>query len=70
MSRPGESTDSSRPPEFLQEARPATDAAPALAEVAIRYGMFLNSIVEFLIVGLSAFIAVRVMSRVMQARSA
>jgi large conductance mechanosensitive channel len=42
----------------------------AVAEVAIRYGMFLNSIVEFLIVGLSAFIAVRVMSRVMQARSA
>jgi large conductance mechanosensitive channel len=36
----------------------------------LRYGMFLNSIVEFLIVGLSAFIAVRVMSRVMQARSA
>ncbi len=54
----------------LQAAKPATDAAPAVAEVAIRYGMFLNSIVEFLIVGLSAFIAVRVMSRVMQARSA
>jgi large conductance mechanosensitive channel len=54
----------------LQEAKPAVDATPAVAEVAIRYGMFLNSIVEFLIVGLSAFIAVRVMSRVMQARGA
>lgn len=54
----------------LQEGKAATEGMPAVAEVAIRYGAFLNSIMEFLIVGLSAFIAVKVMSRVMQARGA
>lgn len=54
----------------LQEGKAATEGTPAVAEVAIRYGAFLNSIMEFLIVGLSAFIAVKVMSRVMQARGA
>jgi len=54
----------------LQHSKAATDSAPAVAEVAVRYGAFLNSIMEFLIVGLSAFIAVKVMSRVMRARSA
>jgi large conductance mechanosensitive channel len=54
----------------LQQGKDAVDGAPAIAEVAVRYGAFLNSIVEFLIVGLSAFVAVKVMSRVMSARGA
>ena len=54
----------------LQPAKAATDAAPAVSDVSIRYGMFLNSIIEFLIVAFSAFVAVRVMSKVMAMRGA
>ena len=54
----------------LQPAKAATDAAPAVADVSIRYGMFLNSIIEFVIVAFSAFVAVRVMSKVMAMRGA
>lgn len=55
---------------ILQHAKPATATHAAVEEVAIRYGLFMNSIVEFMVVGLSAYLAVRVMARVMHARSA
>ncbi|MBU3729673.1 MAG: large conductance mechanosensitive channel protein MscL [Phycisphaerales bacterium] len=54
----------------LQPAKAATDAAPALTEVSVRYGMFFNSIIEFVIVAFSAFVAVRVMGKVMAMRGA
>lgn len=54
----------------LQPAKAATDAAPAVADVSVRYGMFLNSIIEFVIVAFSAFVAVRVMGKVMAMRGA
>ena len=54
----------------LQPAKAATDAAPAVADVSIRYGMFFNSIIEFVIVAFSAFVAVRVMGKVMAMRGA
>lgn len=51
--------------------KPLLDAATQITTpaVAIRYGMFLNSLVEFFIVAFSAFIAVRVMAKTMAARS-
>ena len=54
----------------LQPAKAATDAAPAVADVSVRYGMFFNSIIEFVIVAFSAFVAVRVMGKVMAMRGA
>jgi len=54
----------------LRPAVAATETAPASSEVAVRYGMFLNSIVEFVIVAFSAFVAVRVMGKVMAMRGA
>jgi large conductance mechanosensitive channel len=54
----------------LQPAKAAADAAPAVAEVSIRYGMFFNSLIEFVIVAFSAFVAVRVMGKVMAMRGA
>lgn len=38
--------------------------------VAIRYGAFFNTLIEFLIVALSAFIAVKAMTKVMSLRGA
>ncbi len=52
----------------LQPAKDAADAAPAVTEVS--YGMFFNSIIEFVIVAFSAFVAVRVMGKVMAMRGA
>jgi large conductance mechanosensitive channel len=54
----------------LQPGKAATDAVPAVAEVSVRYGMFFNSIIEFVIVAFSAFVAVRVMGKVMAMRGA
>ena len=54
----------------LQPAKAATDTAPAVADVSVRYGMFFNSIIEFVIVAFSAFVAVRVMGKVMAMRGA
>jgi len=39
-----------------------------VAEVAIRYGAFVNTLIEFLIIAVSAFVVVKVMSRVVRAR--
>jgi len=46
------------------------DAAAAAPPVVIRYGMFINTIIEFLIVALSVFVVVKVMNRVVKARAA
>jgi large conductance mechanosensitive channel len=54
----------------LQPAKDAAAAAPAVTEVSVRYGMFFNSIIEFVIVAFSAFVAVRVMGKVMAMRGA
>jgi large conductance mechanosensitive channel len=40
-----------------------------LSMVAIRYGLFINTIVEFLIIALSVFVVVKVMNRIVQFRS-
>ncbi|MEX0600418.1 MAG: large conductance mechanosensitive channel protein MscL [Rhodothermales bacterium] len=39
-----------------------------IGEVAIRYGAFVNAIIEFLIIGFSAFIAVKAMNRIIRRR--
>lgn len=53
----------------LKEA--ATDETGAVTgEVAIRYGMFINTVIEFFIVALSVFFVVKVMNRVMRNRAA
>lgn len=43
--------------------KPEVLSATAQPAVAIRYGLFLNSLIEFCIVALSAFLVVRFMNR-------
>lgn len=45
------------------------DAVADLPAVAIRYGQFINTIIEFLIIALSVFVLVKVMNRVIKARA-
>lgn len=54
----------------LKEAIPAdpTTGAPAVAEVAVRYGMFINNVVDFLIVAWVIFLVVRGMNRLIRKR--
>jgi len=46
----------------------SVDPTLTTPEVAIRYGQFINTCVEFVIIALAAFIAVRVMTSVMRKR--
>jgi large conductance mechanosensitive channel len=39
-----------------------------IPEVAIRYGMFVNTVIEFLIIALAAFVVVKTMNRIIRAR--
>ncbi len=51
----------------ITEARPATaDGAAAVEEVAVNYGLFIQNIVDFVIIALSIFVALRVMMKFMK----
>jgi large conductance mechanosensitive channel len=56
----------------LKEAIPAdpVTGAPAVAEVAVRYGMFISNVVDFLIVAWVIFLVVRGMNRLIRRREA
>ena len=54
----------------LREGTVTPPAAEAVGEVAIRYGLFINTIIEFIIVAFSVFVVVKVMNRVMRKREA
>jgi large conductance mechanosensitive channel len=43
---------------------------PAVSDVAIRYGAFVNTVVEFMIVALSVFVIVKFMNRLIRKRDA
>jgi large conductance mechanosensitive channel len=43
-------------------------ATPPIAQVAIRYGNFLDTVIQFLIVAMAVFILVKVMNKVLSAR--
>lgn len=46
----------------LQEAQLAADGTELASEVAIRYGMFIQTIVDFLIVAAAVFVMIKVMA--------
>ena len=51
----------------LREAGTTAEGAQ-VTEVAIRYGAFINTVIHFLIIALSAFVVVKVMNRVIASR--
>lgn len=51
----------------ITEASPATaDGAAAVEEVAINYGLFIQNIVDFFIIAISIFVALRVVMKFMK----
>lgn len=53
----------------LREAT-VNEAGAEVAAVSIRYGLFINTVIEFLIVAFSVFMVVKVMNRVILRREA
>lgn len=50
----------------ITEGRDAADGVAAVEEVAINYGLFIQNIVDFLIIALSIFVALRVVMKFMK----
>ncbi|MDX2175807.1 MAG: large-conductance mechanosensitive channel protein MscL [Candidatus Sumerlaeia bacterium] len=53
---------------IIQAAEVGADGVETTAEVAIRYGMFINTTVDFLIVAFSIFMVVRTMNKLIALR--
>jgi large conductance mechanosensitive channel len=45
-----------------------TEAGATLAAVEIRYGMFINTVIEFLIIAFTVFVIVKIMNRLIRTR--
>ncbi len=56
--------------QFVMKEASVDEAGVEISAVAIRYGMFINTVIEFLIVALSVFFVIKVMNKVLRARSA
>lgn len=48
---------------ILREAIPAVGDSPAIAKVSIQYGKFFETMVDFLIIGITVFVVVKAMNR-------
>ncbi len=54
----------------ITEGSPAAEGVAAVEEVAINYGIFIQNIVDFLIIALSIFVALRVVMKFMHKEKA
>ena len=54
---------------ILRPVRTTADGAE-LPAVAIRYGLLVNTLIEFLIIALTVFVVVKIMNRIIRAREA
>lgn len=48
---------------IIEAGKPAADGVAAVEEVAINYGLFIQNIVDFFIIALSIFVALRVVMK-------
>lgn len=54
--------------ELTLKAASVSATGEAVPAVAVRYGMFINTLIEFLIIALSVFMVVKVMNRLIKQR--
>jgi len=52
----------------LRPQRLVAETGETLPAVAIRYGLFINTVIEFFLIALSAFVVVKIMNRVIRSR--
>lgn len=48
---------------IITPAKDATDATPAVEEVSINYGLFIQNIIDFIIIAFCIFMAIRLIQR-------
>lgn len=53
----------------ISEAAAATETSPAVEAVTLNYGMFINTVIDFVVIAASIFVAVKVMNRAMRKRA-
>ena len=56
----GSTVDLSELKYILREAAEATETTPAVTEIAIKYGSFIQTIINFLIIALSIFVTLKI----------
>jgi large conductance mechanosensitive channel len=56
--------------QYILRDATVTEAGVEVAAVGVRYGMFINTVIEFVIVAFSVFMVVKVMTRVIRKREA
>lgn len=56
--------------EFVLKHASVSPTGETVPQVAIRYGAFVNAVVEFLLIALSAFVVVKLMNRIIHRREA
>ncbi|MDD5134669.1 MAG: large-conductance mechanosensitive channel protein MscL [Phycisphaerae bacterium] len=54
--------------EFILKPASAGPAGESIPAVALRYGQFINTIIDFLIVAFTMFIVIKIMNKVLKAR--
>ena len=52
----------------IQEAVEATDTTAAIAEVSLKYGAFVQQIIDFLIIALSVFVVIKLVNKLSNLR--
>ncbi len=52
----------------LKDAKPAADGVEAIEAVTLNYGVFINTVIDFLIVAFSIFMAIKIMNAAMRKR--
>ncbi len=55
--------------EFVLKPAGVSAQGVAIPNVAVRYGLFVNTLIEFLIVALSVFVVVKLMNRMLKGRN-
>ncbi|MEZ6084777.1 MAG: large-conductance mechanosensitive channel protein MscL [Phycisphaerae bacterium] len=50
----------------LKDAQPAADGAEAVEAVTLNYGLFINTVIDFLIVAFAIFMAIKLMNTAMR----
>lgn len=54
----------------LKDAVPATDSAPEVAAVVVKYGVFINTVIDFVIVAFAIFMMIKLMNKMMRKKEA
>lgn len=62
-------TDFSQLKLTIRDAAAATETAPAVEAVTLNYGLFINTVIDFVIIAAAIFVAIKIMNKAMRKRA-